>query len=112
MIIDMHFHPFCKEANWGEDLEFVARSLLGENKRGRRAMEKFFDILRTKVSIKDYISQMDKWDIEKGVIVSYNLTTAYGVCIVTNDDIANFVSQYPNRFIGYACVDVPAPDAL
>jgi predicted TIM-barrel fold metal-dependent hydrolase len=108
----MHIHPFCKEANWGDDIEFVARSLLGTNKRGRRSMEKFFDVLRTKVSIKDYVEQMDKWDIEKAVIVSYNLTTAYGVCIVTNDDIADFVTQYSNRFIGYACIDIPAPDAL
>ncbi len=108
----MHIHPFCKEAYWGDDLEFVAHSLLGDNKRGRRLMEKFFDVMRTKVSIKDYIEQMDKWGIDKAVIVSYNLTTAYSVCIVTNDDIANFVNQYPNRFIGYACVDIPAPDAM
>lgn len=112
MIIDMHIHPFCKEAFWGDDLEFTANALLGSNKQGRRAMEKFFRVLSTKVSIDDYVKQMDNYNIDKAVIVSYNLTTAYGVCIVTNDDIADFVAKYPNRFIGFACIDVPAKDAL
>ena len=112
MIIDMHVHPFCKEAYWGEDLNFVADALLGTNKKGRRAMFKFYEVLLSKVSIDDYITQMDQQGIDKAVIVSYNLTTAYGVCIVTNDNIADFVKKYPDRFIGFACIDVPAPDAM
>ena len=112
MIIDMHVHPFCKEADWGNDLDFVATALLGTNKKGRRAMFKFYEVLQTKISIDDYITQMEKYGIDKAVIVSYNLTTAYGVCIVTNDNIADFVKRYPEKFIGFACIDVPAPDAM
>ena len=112
MIIDMHVHPFCKEADWGDDLNFVADVLLGNNKKGRRAMFKFYEVLQTKISIDDYVAQMRNHGIDKAVIVSYNLTTAYGVCIVTNDNIADFVKMYPEKFIGFACIDVPAPDAI
>ena len=112
MIIDMHVHPFCKEADWGKDLEFLANVLLGTNKKGRRAMFKFYEVLQTKISIDDYITQMEKYGIDKAVIVSYNLTTAYGVCIVTNDNVADFVKKYPEKFIGFACIDVPAQDAM
>lgn len=112
MIIDMHVHPFCKEADWGADLDFVANALLGTNKKGRRAMFKFYEVLQTKISIDDYITQMDKYGIDKAVIVSYNLTTAYGVCIVTNDNVADFVKKYPEKFIGFACIDIPAHDAM
>ena len=59
----MHVHPFCKEADWGDDLNFVADALLGNNKKGRRAMFKFYEILLTKISIDDYISQMEKFGI-------------------------------------------------
>ncbi len=112
MIIDMHVHPFCKEADWGDDLDFVANALLGTNKKGRRAMFKFYEVLQTKISIDDYITQMEKYGIDKAVIVSYNLTTAYGVCIVTNDNVADFVEKYPEKFIGFACIDIPAHDAM
>jgi len=112
MIIDMHVHPFCKEADWGADLDFVANALLGTNKKGRRAMFKFYEVLQTKISIDDYITQMEKYGIDKAVIVSYNLTTAYGVCIVTNDNVADFVKKYPEKFIGFACIDIPAHDAM
>jgi len=107
----MHVHPFCKEADWGDDLNYVADVLLGNNKKGRRAMFKFYEVLQKKISIDDYITQMNHHGIDKAVIVSYNLTTAYGVCIVTNDNIADFVKRYPERFIGFACIDVPAADA-
>ena len=112
MIIDMHVHPFCKEAYWGDDLESVANKLLGIDKKGRRRMYKFFQVFQSKISIHDYISTMDKYQIEKAVIVSFNLISSYGVCIVTNENLANFVSMYPNRFIGFAGIDFPSPDAL
>lgn len=112
MIIDMHVHPFCKEANWGDDLERTANNLLGTKKRGRRAMYNFFKIFNTKISIDDYVSTMRKYEIDKAVIVSFNLKSAYGECIVTNEDLANFVDIYPNNFIGFAGIDVPAPDAI
>jgi predicted TIM-barrel fold metal-dependent hydrolase len=107
----VHVHPFCKEITWG-DLEKIADVMWGSGTVKRRRMRPFLDQLAYKTSIDDYISLMDKFGINKAVIVSFNITTAYGVCIATNDDIANLVAQYPERFIGFGCVDVPAPDAM
>lgn len=107
----MHVHPFCKESMW-DDLEKIADVMWGLDPKKRRLMRPFLDTVSKKVSIEDYIDQMDKFGIDKAVIVSFNITTAYGIIIVTNDEIADFVSKYPDRFIGYACIDVPAPDAI
>jgi predicted TIM-barrel fold metal-dependent hydrolase len=112
MIIDMHIHPFCKEVHLGDDIEKIVDSLLGSNKQGRRRMQKLYEAMFNKISIDDYVSLMNKYGIDKAVIVSFNLTTAYGVCLVTNDDLADFVAKYPDRFIGFAGIDVPAPDAM
>jgi predicted TIM-barrel fold metal-dependent hydrolase len=111
MIIDMHIHPFCKEATWG-DLEKIADVMWGAGTLKRKRMRPFLDQLANKTSIKDYISLMDKNGVDKAIIVSFNITTAYGVCMVNNDDIANLASKYPERLIGFGCVDVPAPDAM
>jgi len=111
MIIDMHIHPFCKEATWG-DLEKIADVMWGAGTLKRKRMRPFLDQLANKTSIKDYISLMDKYGVDKAIIVSFNITTAYGVCMVNNDDIANLASKYPDRLIGFGCVDVPAPDAM
>ncbi|GAH02070.1 unnamed protein product [marine sediment metagenome] len=55
---------------------------------------------------------MDKFGIDKSVIVSYNIKTAYGITLVTNDDIANLIKLHPNRLIGFAGIDPPASDAM
>lgn len=107
----MHVHPFCKESTW-DDLGKIADVMWGLDPKKRLLMRPFLDTVSKKISIDDYISQMDKFGINKAVIVSFNITTAYGIIMVTNDDIADFVSKYPDRFIGFACIDVPAPDAM
>ena len=107
----MHVHPFCKEATWG-DVEKIADVMWGAGTLKRKRMRRLLDQLVYKTSIDDYISLMDKFNIDKAVIVSFNITTAYGICMVTNDDISNFVARYPERLIGFGCIDVPAPDAM
>ncbi|MBD3254241.1 MAG: amidohydrolase family protein [Candidatus Lokiarchaeota archaeon] len=111
MIIDIHIHPFCKEITW-PDLDKVADVMWGQGTIKRKRMRPFLDAVANKTSIKDYISLMDKFSIDKSVIVSFNITTAYGICIATNDDVANLEAQYPDRLIGFGCVDVPAPEAM
>ena len=106
----MHVHPFCKEATWG-DLEKIADVMWGSGTVKRKRMRPFLDQVAYRTSIDDYISVMDKFSIDKAVIVSFNITTAYGICMVTNDDVANLVALYPDRLIGFGCIDVPAPDA-
>ncbi len=111
MKIDIHFHPLCKEATW-DDLEKVADAMWGSDQSKKKKFSMMLKTLATKYSIDNYIELMDKFDIEKAVLVSFNVRTAYGICLVTNDDLANFVTRYPNRFIGFAGIDPPASNAL
>jgi predicted TIM-barrel fold metal-dependent hydrolase len=111
MIIDMHVHPFAKEATW-PDINKIAVAMGGSDSSKQRFYKASMKIFSTKTSIDDYIVSMDKNGIDKAVIVSFNITTAYGICLVTNDNIADFVKRHPDRFIGFAGIDVPAPDAM
>ncbi len=111
MVIDFHMHPFCKEATWG-DLDQIADGMWGKGTKDRKTMRRVLDVLSEKTSLSDYVTLMDRLSIKKAVIVSFNVQTAYGFTMVTNDDVANFVEKFPDRFIGFGCVDPPAPDAL
>jgi predicted TIM-barrel fold metal-dependent hydrolase len=111
LIIDMHVHPFCKEANWS-DLDAIADVMWGLDPKKRKVMRSVLDTVAHKVSIDDYINLMDKFNIDKAVIVAFDITTAYGVHLVTNADTASFMKRYPDRFIGFACIDVPAANAM
>jgi len=111
MKIDVHIHPFCKEATW-EDLDKVAEAMWGLDPKKKERMKVMLQNVATKISIDNYIKLMDQFEIEKAVIVSMNCKTAYDIVLVTNDDIAKFVEMYPNRFIGFGGIDPPAPDAL
>jgi len=85
----MHVHPFCKEVVW-DDIDKIADAMYS---------------LTKSVSIDDYIASMDKYNIDKAVIVSFNVKTAYDVILVSNDDVANLVKLHPNRLIGFAGID-------
>ncbi|MFX1533853.1 MAG: amidohydrolase family protein [Promethearchaeota archaeon] len=111
MIIDMHMHPFCKEATW-PDLDKVAKAMWGTDPAKLETFRPILDFLSKETSIDDYIDLMDTFGIDKAVVVSFNVTTAYGICLVTNDDLADMISLYPDRLIGFAGIDVPAPDAM
>jgi predicted TIM-barrel fold metal-dependent hydrolase len=107
----MHMHPFCKEATW-PDLDKVAKAMWGTDPAKLETFRPILDFLSKETSIDDYIALMDTFDIDKAVAVSFNVTTAYGICLVTNDDLADMVRLYPDRLIGFAGIDVPAPDAM
>jgi hypothetical protein len=111
MVIDMHVHPFCKEATW-DDLNKIANAMWGLDPQKRKYMLKMLKNLIQNVSINDYVELMDKFGIDKAVIVSFNVKTAFDFILVSNEDLSNFVRQYPNRFIGYAGIDLPASDAF
>ena len=112
MIIDMHVHPVCKEATWENSDKEIIDAFAGSNKKSRRLWTNFMKVVKTKISIETFIKLMDDFGIKKAVIVAFNIKTAYGVKLVTNEDIAKFESLYPERFIGFGCVDIPAPDAM
>jgi len=112
MIIDMHVHPVCKEATGENTDKEIIDAFAGSNKKSRRLWTNFMKVVKTKISIETFIKLMDDFGIDKAVIVAFNIKTAYGVNLVTNDDIAKFESLYSDRFIGFGCVDIPAPDAM
>jgi len=108
----MHIHPVCKEATWYNTDEEIINAFAGSDKDRRRLWSNFMKIVKSKISIDNYIKLMDDFGVDKAVIVSFNIKTAYGVQLLTNDDIANFEKLYPDRFIGFGCVDIPASDAM
>lgn len=108
----MHIHPVCREATWENTDEEIIDAFSGSDRNKRRLWSNFMKIVKVKISINDYIKLMDEFGVNKAVIVSFNIKTAYGIKLVTNDDIANFEKLYPDRFIGFGCVDIPAPDAM
>jgi len=111
MIIDMHVHPFCKEAKWPE-INKIAEAMGGSDLSKQRFYRASMKVFANKTSIDDYIQGMDRAGIDKIIIVSFNITTAYGICLVTNENIADFVKRHPDRLIGFAGIDVPAADAI
>ena len=111
MIIDLHMHPFCKEAHYG-DKDSIINTMAGKNPKKLIAAKRYIKAIMEKFTIEDYINIMDKFKVDKAVIVSLNVKTAYNFIMVTNNDIANFVSKYPSRFIGFGSIDVPSQDAL
>jgi len=108
----MHIHPVCREATWENTDKEIIDAFSGSDRNKRRLWSNFMKIVKVKVSINDYIKLMDEFGINKAVIVSFNIKTAYGIKLVTNDDIAKFEKLYPDRFIGFGCIDIPAPDAM
>ncbi len=107
MIIDMHIHPFCKEATVLPNMEEAARRLYG----GMADKERFKNITAalayvfTQKSVGDIITEMDNAGVDKAVIVGADYTTASGVVAVTNEDVRRLSSQYPDRFIPFAGID-------
>lgn len=111
MLIDVHVHPFCKEVKW-DDLNKIANAMWGLDPYKKKYMLKMLTKLSESVSINDYVKQMEKFGIEKAVIVSFNVKTAYDLVLVDNEDVANLVKMHPTKFIGFAGIDPPSSNAL
>ncbi|MFX1241206.1 MAG: amidohydrolase family protein [Promethearchaeota archaeon] len=111
MVIDVHLHPWCKEAHYG-DKKKIAEAMAGHNSRKLKGAMQMLNAIMDQFTLEGYIALMDKFDINKAVIVAYDASTAYGFVMATNEDIAEFVKKYPDRFIGFGCVDIPAKNAM
>ena len=59
MIIDIHVHPFCKEATWPE-VNKIAEAMGGSDLSKQRFYRASMKVFSTKTSIDDYIASMDK----------------------------------------------------
>lgn len=71
-----------------------------------------FQHLLENFSLDDFIRTMDSAGVDKAVIVPIDLTSAYGVHLGTNEDMARFVDKYSDRLIGFGSVDPERGDAL
>lgn len=106
MIVDIHVHPFCKEANVTPSLEEGIERMFGKHELKRKEMLKRMSRdLFTHRTAEDIIRDMDEAGVGKVCIVPMDLTTHYGVEWVTNEDVSRIASTHPDRFIPFASVD-------
>jgi predicted TIM-barrel fold metal-dependent hydrolase len=107
MIIDVHIHPFCKEATVTPSLEEAIKRMTAASRDKARTegMAAMLTALFSTHSVTDIIKDMDEAKVDKAVIVAMDMTTHYGVKLVTNEDLARLTSAYPDRFIPFAGVD-------
>ena len=106
MILDIHVHPFCKEAHVTPSLDEGIQRMIGRHEPKRRELMKtMIKALFTSRSVADMISDMNEAAVERACIVPMDLTSHYGVELVTNEDVARIASAHPDRFIPFASVD-------
>ena len=107
MIIDMHTHPFCKDATITPGFSDAAERMYGDmvDKDRFKNIAAMFQYVFTQRSIGDIIKDMDDAGVDKAVIVAADYTTAYNVVAVTNEDVGQLASDHPDRFIPFASVD-------
>jgi len=102
--IDYHAHPIFL-ANLKKDAPLLMAA------RHFRVREDAFP-----QTIEGVIKHMDDANIEKAVIMSMDTSSvdhwAFKAKTINNDDIAEFVRRYPDRFIGYGSVDPRREDAV
>lgn len=100
MIIDMHIHPIYYESICGNPEEEKFRSkAFGIYKQSPYGYDEIF-------------TEMDYAKVDKAALLPLDVTTTEGGCIVTNEQVAKLVSEFPDRFYGFASVDPNRDDAL
>ncbi len=105
MIIDVHIHPFCKEATvLPNPEEAMKRMYAGAEERFEPLLAGFRWVFEHK-SLDDIIREMDEAGIDKAVIVAADYSSAYGTVVVTNEDVARMAKLHPDRFIPFCSVD-------
>jgi len=107
MIIDLHVHPFCKEATIVPDFQTAFERQFGsvKNEALKDMTRAMLEVIFSQRSITDLVAEMDDAGISKACIVAMDMSTHYGVELVTNEDVAGFAKQFPDRFIPFASVD-------
>lgn len=107
MIIDLHIHPFCKEATVTPSIEEATVRMFSSLRDPARqeAVQVMTQALFTQRSIRDTIAEMDAAGVDKACIVAMDMSARYGVELVTNEDIGRFAAEYPDRFIPFAGAD-------
>lgn len=91
-IIDVHVHPFTDET-----IE-VMPEWFWEHPR------EVFAIEDRDISIDQLLRDMDDAEVHRSVLLAFDCETTYGFKL-SNQQVAEFVSQAPDRFVGFASVD-------
>ena len=108
MIVDIHVHPFCEEATIAPNLAEAVKRMFFEPRSRQVSIEKATsigeNIFRSR-KLADIIEDMDEAGVDKACIVAMDLSTYYGVELVTNEDVARMASAHPERLIPFASVD-------
>ena len=105
MIIDMHIHPFCKEATVLPNPEEALERMYGQAGDRFEVLMAGFKWVFQEKTLDDIISDMDEAGVDKAVIVAADYSTAYGTVVVTNEDVARMSGSHPDRFIPFCSVD-------
>lgn len=106
MVIDLHVHPFCKEATVLPDREEGFKRLY-DGQRNQARLKQAADLYErfNTISLADIVGEMDQAGVDKACIVAMDMTAGYGVVKITNQDVSRFAAAYPERFIPFASVD-------
>jgi len=107
MVIDVHVHPFCKEATITPNLEEGIKRQMGALKDPARIemATAMLTELFTRRSVHDIVKDMDAAGVDKACIVGMDLSTRYGVQMVTDEDLPALTALYPDRFVPFVSVD-------
>jgi len=107
MIIDFHTHPLCKEASIVPGVDAAVDRLFADNPENpaQEGLRSTLAAAFTHRSESDIIEEMDRFGIDKGVIVGMDLSTAFGVEMVTALDIQRLTERYPDRFVPFIGID-------
>jgi len=107
MIIDIHTHPFCNEITVTPSKEEAFERMFKEQRNPQKleAVRSGLSLLFELNTVENIIADMDRNGIDKACIVAMDLTTRYGVELVTNEDVGRLAKAYPDRFIPFASVD-------
>jgi predicted TIM-barrel fold metal-dependent hydrolase len=60
----------------------------------------------TDIPIEVTVAAMDEAGVDRGLMCAWNDPTGP---LISNDEVADFVSRYPERFVGVASVDLRQP---
>lgn len=97
-MIDIHTHPV------------QVAELLERDPQLDGAVRGVFGLYMHPQPLATYVGHLDEAGIEHAVALPIDCTTAHGVKVVSNEDIAWLMEQTP-RVIGFASVDPGQPDA-
>ena len=98
-IVDMRLRPPLK--SWVKQLQFTR----GDDYYNKLGYERPAST-RTQ-STRDLLAEMDKAGVQWGVIMGRQSESPLGV--IPNDEIAECVAQYPDRFVGWVGLDLAQP---